>query len=107
MIELGCHVGRISDIAKDVEFETYSDLFVFGTGGKVSSIRTEADAPDIQVTIPINRFVLQIRHSAPCFYVENLSTPVAARSDVFSILTKPYAAYDAIMFEGVYQINVQ
>jgi hypothetical protein len=77
-------------------------LFVLSTSGKESSIRAETHAPDIQVTIPINRFVLQMGHFVAGFYIKNLGTPIAASGNIFPILTKPYTTYNAIVFEGMY-----
>jgi len=94
-------------ISKSSARATYSDQLIFGTGGKVSSIWTEANASDVKISNRVNRLVLKNANLLSRHDVKNLSRSVATRCDIFSVVTKANAADNTLVLKGVKEINIQ
>ena len=85
----------------------HPNLFVLGTGSKKPAIGTEADAANIQIAVAVYRIVLQGGHLVARLHVKDLGAPVTAGGDVLSVLAEAHAAHDAVVVEGVDELDVQ
>lgn len=79
----------------------YSNLFILGSCSEVSPVGAKADTSDIQVTIPIDRFVLQAGDYVSTLNIINLGTSVTTSGNKFPILTEPYAAYNTVVLKSM------
>lgn len=86
---------------------SYPNLLILGTSGQVLSIRTEANATDVKVTVLIYAFILQSRNILAGGNIEDLSRTVASGRNVLAIAAESHAADDAVMDKMVHQLDVQ
>lgn len=87
---------------------TYSDELVLGTGGQVAAVGAEADAADVE----IGRHVLSgvVLEDADLFAsldIKDLSRAVAAGGDVLAVVAEADAADDALVGEGVDEVDIE
>lgn len=87
--------------------QTYSNQLILGTSCEISSIRTEANTSDIQISNRVNRLILQNANLLSSNNVEDLGRSVAASRDIFSVVTEANTAHDTLMMESVDKINIK
>jgi hypothetical protein len=96
---------RVSDCSRsDIP---HSDLLVLRTGGKVSSIRTKADASDVEITNRINRLILESEKFCARDNIEDLCRAIAACGNKFSVVAESDTAYNALVLEGMDKIHIE
>lgn len=83
-----------------------ADELVLGTGGEVLAIRTETDAPDVQVARNVDILVGEHANLFTSLDVVDLSGPVATSGNVLAVVAETHTANDALVGEGVHQLNV-
>ena len=78
---------------------TYPDKFILAAGRQIPTVRTEANASDIEIAAHINRVIGKMAELLARQYVENLCRPFAASCNVFPIVAESHAADDALVME--------
>lgn len=86
---------------------TYSDDLVFSTGSQVSTIGAEAHTTNIQITVLAGVTILQVADLLSGINVKDLSSAVAASSNVTAVMAKADAAHDTLMSKIVHKIYVE
>lgn len=64
---------------------TYPDLLVLSSCSQISSVGAEANATNVQISIFVDRGVLEVGDLAAGGHVEDLGGTIASGRDVFSI----------------------
>lgn len=111
--ETGCpKPGKklVSRTSHGISLGTYSDVLVFGTRGKVTTIGTEAHTADIEVTTPHRVLCLVILKNADLLsrvHVEDLCGSVAASGDVLTVKAESNTADDAVMLQRMKHIDIE
>jgi hypothetical protein len=82
-------------------------LLVLCTGGEVFAVRTEADTPDIQVSVFVDGFILKGRDVQASGHIKDLGGSIATGSHVFSVPAKSHAADNTVMHQMVDELYVQ
>jgi hypothetical protein len=86
---------------------TYSDQFIFCASCKVSSIRAEADASDVQITDGVDRLILEDADFLSSHDIKNLCRSVAAGGYIFSVVAEADAAHNTLVLKSVDKINIK
>jgi hypothetical protein len=89
------------------KIKTYPDDLVFSTSCQVLPVGTEADAPNVQISIFREAAILEMRDGTPGLDVEDLGRAVAASGDKSSVQAETYAAHDTLMRQVVNQVDVK
>jgi hypothetical protein len=86
---------------------THPNDLVLSTSGEVSTIRTETDTSNIQITIEIGAGILQVADLLTGPHVEDLGTAIAACCDVLSVVAEANAAHNTLMGKIVNEVNFE
>lgn len=86
---------------------TYSDNLVLSTSREVSSIRTEANASDIQITILTRVRILQMTDLLAGINVEDLRAAIAPGRHILTIIAEANTAHNTLVGKVVNQLNVK
>jgi hypothetical protein len=86
---------------------TYPDDLVLSTGCEVLPVRTEANTPDVQITILGKASVLKMRDRVTSLDIENLGRAVATSRNPPTIQTEAYTANHALMWQVMDQVDIK
>ena len=86
---------------------TYSDDLILRAGSEETSIRTEADAPDIKIAILRQRRILQMSNLRTTVNVKDLGRAVAARGNQATIVAEAHTTDDTVVGKVVDEIDVE
>jgi len=84
-----------------------SDQLVFGSGGQISTIWTEANAPDVQISFFIDCIILKLTDFLASVDIVYLGRAIAACGNVLAILAKAHTTYDTFVQKVVKKLDIK
>lgn len=99
--------GSVYVLGELFAVKTYTNDLVLGTSGKVSSIRAEANAADVEVAFSVGVTILQVADLLAGVDIEDLSRSVAASSNETTVMAEAYAADDTLVRQVMHKIHVE
>jgi len=88
-------------------FHTYSNQLILGTSCQVSTVRTETNTSDVQISYGIDRLVLEYADLLTSDNVKDLRRSITASCNIFSIVTETNTTYYTLVLQCVYKINIK
>jgi hypothetical protein len=97
----------VSDLGLWWMGSTYSDHFIFSTGGEVPSVGAEAHTTNVKVAVLTGAAILQVADLLSGIHIKDLSTAIATSSNVAAIMAESNTAHHTLMRKIVHQIDIE
>ena len=86
---------------------TYPNQLVLSSSCKILAVRTKADAADVKIAVEIKAIVLKNANLLARVDIIDLGRPITAGCHIFTISAEPDTADNALVLQGVHQIDVE